>query len=83
MTDVIDTVTYELTAKLSKDDVADLNPPIKQLMKAQPAMGDPGYPERSRLHGLPLNQFNLVTEALGIPGRCTAPGIGGLAGAPG
>lgn len=64
--DVIAPVTFELTARQSKDDVADLNPPIKQLMKAQPALGDPGYPEMSRLHGLPLNQFNLVTEALGI-----------------
>ena len=64
--DVLETVVYELTPRLSKDDVADLNPPIKQLMKAQPALGDPGYPEMSRLHGLPLNQFNLVTEALGL-----------------
>ena len=63
---VLAPVTYELTATLSKDNVADLNPPIKQLMKAQPALGDPGYPQRSRLHGLPLNQFNLVTEALGV-----------------
>ncbi|HIL21960.1 MAG TPA: hypothetical protein EYG20_01655, partial [Alcanivorax sp.] len=64
--DVLETVVYELTPRLSKDDVADPNPPIKQLMKAQPALGDPGYPEMSRLHGLPLNQFNLVTEALGL-----------------
>ncbi len=64
--DVLETVTYELTPTLSKDDVVDLNPPIKQLMKAQPALGDPGYPQASRLHGLPLNQFNLVTEALGV-----------------
>ena len=40
--DVIAPVTFELTARQSKDDVADLNPPIKQLMKAQPALGDPG-----------------------------------------
>ncbi len=64
--DLLDAVTYTLTPRLSKDEVADSNPPIKQLMKALPALGDPGYPESSRLHGLPLNQFNLETEALGI-----------------
>lgn len=59
-------VVYELEPVLSKDNVVDLNPPIKQLMKASPTLGERGYPSLSRLHGLPLNQFNLVTEALGV-----------------
>lgn len=71
--DAVADVVYEFVPFLSKDNVSDANPPIRQLMKANPTLGDAGYPSRSRLHGEPLNQFNLETVALGITRVDTQP----------
>ncbi len=66
-------VTYEFVPLLSKASVDDENPEIRQLMKADPTLGDTGYPSISRLHGEPLNQFNLETVALGTTRVDTKP----------
>ncbi|MZR61410.1 Ig-like domain-containing protein [Alcanivorax sp. DP30] len=66
-------VSYQFDPIQSKDKLTDANPPIRQLMKADPTLGDSGYPAISRLHGAPLNQFNLETVALGITRVDTKP----------
>ena len=66
-------VTYEIVPLLSKASVEDENPEIRQLMKADPTLGEAGYPSISRLHGEPLNQFNLETVALGTTRVDTKP----------
>lgn len=66
-------VTYEFVPLLSKASVEDENPEIRQLMKADPTLGEAGYPSISRLHGEPLNQFNLETVALGTTRVDTKP----------
>ena len=71
--DAVADVTYEFVPLLSKASVGDANPEIRQLMKADPTLGEAGYPSISRLHGEPLNQFNLETVALGTTRVDTKP----------
>jgi hypothetical protein len=49
----------------SKNDPADDNPPIRQLLSVFPTENDPGFPLASRLTDKQLNRFSLVNPVLG------------------